>query len=446
MVENDTPEALALSTLCQRVTAALSLRPDLNNVWVTAETSDLRCHGGHCYMELIEKHDDGTPAAKCRAVIWSHTYKRLAPIFEAATGTPLRSDIKIMVRVSVNYHPVYGLSLVISDINPDYTVGDLVRRRNAIIAQLQRDGIYDLNKLLPWSKTPWRIAIISAANAAGYGDFIKQLHNNPYRLRFSTTLFAAAMQGERTAPSIIAALDAIMSNIENFDCVVIIRGGGAVADLAWFDDYDLASNVAQFPLPVIVGIGHERDINVLDYVANTSVKTPTAAAQFLIGRMADAYVNIVNLGNEILSTVKNILSAHKEQLAYCQGNLPAIATNVVTRNRQRLINAATITAGNAKAMTQRQHQRLDNIAEMTNTLSSNIIRRHQQRLTAIADMLEVLSPEATLRRGYTITRVDGHAVTDSTTIEPGSTITTQFATGPAITSTIKKTRTRKSDD
>ena len=408
-------EAITLLELNRRVARALTAAPGLSGIWVTGETSDLRVSGGHCYMELIQKDDAGVPVAKARAVIWASTYSFLAHRFETATGCRLRSDMKIMVRVNVNFHAVYGFSLVINDIDPDYTVGDLARKRNAIIAQLKKDGVYDLNRSLSWPMIPYRVAVISARGAAGYGDFIKHLHLNPQRLRFTTTLFEAAMQGERTAPSVIAALEAVMEDIESFDCVVIIRGGGAVADLAWFDDYELALNVASFPLPVIVGIGHERDITVLDYIANTRVKTPTAAAEMLIGHVGRAYTTMADTGKKILEAVKDNVASQKQHLAYCSGLLPALAMNVLERNRSRV---------SAEAV------------QSLSTATANVVDRHRRRLDALAELLEALSPEATLRRGYSITRVNGRAITDSSSITPQTVIVTQLAKGTPLVSVV----------
>lgn len=410
-----TGEALTLLDLTRRISRAVAATPGLTGVWVSGETSDLRVAGGHCYMEMIQKDDNGVPQAKARAVIWSSTYGVLARKFEEATGCALRSDMKILVCVNVNYHPVYGFSLVICDIDPDYTVGDLARRRNAIIMRLRKEGVYDLNRELPWADVPCRVAVISASGAAGYGDFIKHLHVNPLRLRFETTLFEAAMQGERTAPSVIAALEAVNSRIDDFDCVVIIRGGGAVADLAWFDDYELALNVAFFSLPVIVGIGHERDVTVLDYVANTRVKTPTAAAEVLLRRVGDAYARLVDTGQAILATVNANISAQKQHIAYFSGLLPALARNVTERNRQRVGQAA---------------------GESINAAVAHIAGLHRQRLEAMAELLEALSPEATLRRGYSITRIAGRAVTDSSGIPPHAVVETQLAAGKPLVSVV----------
>ncbi len=409
-------QSITLLELNRRVTSAIAVTPGLQGVWITAETSDLRSSGGHCYMELVQKDErTGTPLAKSRAVMWASSYQRLGAIFYAATGTRLRSDMKIMARVNANYHPVYGMSLVITDINPDYTVGDLARRRNEIIARLRAEGVFDMNRNLPWPQLPVRVAIVSARGAAGYGDFMKHLHGNPLRLRFHTELFEATMQGERTVPSVVAALEAIAARDGEFDCVVLIRGGGAVSDLASFDDYTLASNVAQFPLPVIVGIGHERDVTVLDYVANTRVKTPTAAAEALIGMASNAYERLRATGDAILTLVKDRIAGQRQQLAYYQGSIPALARSIVERNRQRLGPEIP--------------------AAITAAVRSTFARANE-RLGALGVLLDTLSPEATLRRGYTITRVDGHAVTAADPLDPGTVITTTFAGGRISKSTI----------
>lgn len=408
-------EPVSLSVLTGRVTRALAVAPGLNDVWIVAETSDLRCSGGHCYMELIEKDASGRPLAKCRAAIWASTYARLSAAFVSATGTTLRSDMKIMAKVNVSFHAVYGMCLVITDINPDYTVGDLARKRNAIIAQLKKDGVYDLNRSLPWVPVPNRVAIISAKGAAGFGDFMKHLHNNPLRLRFSTDLYEANLQGERTVPTVIAALEAIMECVDDYDCVVIIRGGGAVSDLSAFDDYSLAYHLAQFPLPVIVGIGHERDITVLDYVANKRVKTPTAAAELLLRMVGDAYGRVFDTGRSILDAVRAAVAGRRQQLAYCQGLLPVLSQNVIERNRRKVGAEAS---------------------RIISDSVTNVLARNKARLSALGELLDAISPEATLRRGYSITRIGGKAVTDSSSIAPGDVIETVFAKGPAVKSTV----------
>ena len=405
-------DAITLAQLSQRLSRALMSMPGLSDVWITAETSDLRSSGGHCYMELIQKDPDtGAVVARSRAVIWANAFARIGAEFFAATGSRLRSDMKIMARVSVNFHAAYGFSLIISDIDPAYTVGDLARRRNEILARLNEEGLADLNRSLPWPHTPCRIAIISAKGAAGYGDFVKHLHRNRQGLRFDTTLFTAALQGEHTSASVIAALENIMERVDDFDCVVIIRGGGAVSDLASFDDYELAANVAQFPLPIIVGIGHERDVTVLDFVANTRVKTPTAAAEFLISRMAEALQRLRDTGLDIMRAVTAQISARRHQLAYYSGNLPALVRNVLERNRQRTGEA---------------------VSQAIATLARNSLLRRRDRLNALGEILQALSPEATMRRGYSITRYNGRAITNGDTLPPGAFIETTFARGRII--------------
>lgn len=414
--------AISLEEFNKRLSGAINLAPGLDRVWITAETSDLRVAGGHCYMELIDKHPtSGIPRAKCRAVIWASNYARLGARFAAETGGRLRSDIKIMACVSANFHPVHGLTLVINDIDTAYTLGELERRRMLILDQLRQDGVLECNRQLPWPATCLRVAVISASGAAGYGDFIKQLYHNPSRLAFTTTLFQAVMQGERTSASIIAAMESIMEQLDAFDCVVLIRGGGAVSDLASFDDYELAFNIAQFPLPVIVGIGHERDVTVLDYVANTRVKTPTAAAEFLIARMTAVLDRLKNLGADILRTVTDTVGAQHRQLAYSAARLPLLARAVIENNRHRTGTHLD------QAITDAVH---------------NAVRRQKDRLNAHEALLDTLSPEATLRRGFSITRIDGHAVTSATKLTPNSTIDTLFADGSSAASKITQINTK----
>lgn len=407
----EAPQAVTLRDLTGRIGAVLATASGMAGVWVTAETSDLRVSGGHCYMELLQKDDRGAVVAKARAVIWASTYMRLAPYFQQHTGSRLASDMKVMVRVSVNFHNVYGLSLVIADINPTYTAGDLIRRRAEIVARLKADGIFDLNRTLPWPRPASRVAVISAAGAAGYGDFTKHLYSNGLRLRFSTELFEAPMQGERAPAGIIAALERIAERADEFDCVVIIRGGGAVSDLACFDHYELAANIAQFPLPVVVGIGHERDETVLDYVANARVKTPTAAAELLIAYLSENYEYLVGLARSILSVTSERLSGQHRQLEYYRGQLPALVRSSLRNARQRL-----------------EPLQLGRFAEAT----AIALELRRARLKALAEVLDALSPVATLKRGYTITRVDGRAVTDASSLAAGAVVTTTFARGAAV--------------
>ncbi len=407
--------AISLLELNTRISAALAANPQLNNVWVTGETSDLRCSGPHCYFELIEKNPEtGTPMARARATIWGSRYGRLNDTFRAATGSPLTSGIKVMVQASVSYHPVYGLSLNITDVNPEFTLGDLLRRRREMLARLEAEGILMLNRQLAMPIPAQRIAVISAAGAAGYGDFINQLYTNRACLRFATRLFPAVMQGESAPASIIAALEQVAQCDDEYDCVVIIRGGGATGDLACFDNYPLAANIAMFPLPVIIGIGHERDVTLLDYVAHLRVKTPTAAAEWLIGRGNEALDRVLSIGSAILEAASSRINSSHRRLATIAGQLAPTALNVLAQNRRRVDDHP--------------------VQLMAQSVDARIARQ-RDRLTAIGQLIDTLSPQATLRRGFSITRVDGHAVT-SADLPPGTKLTTTLATGE-ITSTVE---------
>lgn len=369
-------------------------------------------------MELIDKDPDtGAPRARARAAIWASRYGRLDALFRRDAGGPISSGIKVMVRATVTFHAVYGLSLTISDIDPSYTLGDLLRRRREMLARLQTEGIIDLNRSLGWPDVPSRVAVISAPGAAGYGDFINQLYTNRHCLRFSTTLFPAVMQGDKAVPSILDALGSIAAGQDRYDCVVIIRGGGATGDLAAFDNYELAANVAMFPLPIIVGIGHERDVTVLDYVAALRVKTPTAAAEWLIARGADALGRLHAAGSEILGLVSSRLRAEHRRLGVMTGEIPALCRACIGRERMR--------TGLQAADTLRQ-------------LVSALVQRQSDALKSVGTLLETLSPEATLRRGFSITRVDGHAVTDPDGVAPGTVIETTLAAGVMFSSKISE--------
>lgn len=307
------------------------------------------------------------------------------------------------------------MSLNITDVNPEYTLGDLVRRRMQMIAKLQQEGIIDLNRSLEWPSPVQRVAVISAAGAAGYGDFINQLYSNRYRLRFQTTLYPAVLQGEKAAPSIIRALEQIAASGEDYDCVVIIRGGGATGDLASFDNYELAANIAMFPLPVIIGIGHERDVTLLDYVAHTRVKTPTAAAELLVERGIAELDRVTGIGNAILDAVTGRLNAAHRQLENIAGQLPAIVEGVIAVNRQKVGPEADAALCQSVA---------------------NMLSRHTDRLQALGELLDTLSPEATLKRGFSITTVAGKALTDASRVGNGEVVETRLANGTIFSTVI----------
>lgn len=380
-------QALTLSQYNRLIVDAMQA-PALRARWVTAETVDVRRSGPHMYLELIEKDPSGATVARLGAAVWGSTLPRLDAIFYAATGARIATGMKVMVCLSATFHPLYGLRAVVTNINPEYTLGDLMRRRREILQRLAAEGVVDMNRSLQEPRPALRVAVVSARGAAGFGDFMHQLAGNGARLAFRVRLFEAIMQGDKAAPSIIAALERVAAEAADFDVVVIIRGGGATSDLATLDDYDLAANVAQFPLPVIVGVGHERDTTVLDAVAWLSVKTPTAAAEWLVGR-----------GKQELDLLRRL------------------ASDTVR------LSAAHVAGG---------MRRLDYIAGQLPQIVLGQLQRRRARLDALGEMMQALSPEATLRRGYSVLRVDGHAVTDAALLPPGTRVEATLARGRAV--------------
>lgn len=434
-----TSPALTLSQLNQRIGAAVN-QPALQNVWVVAELSDFRNNSGHAYMELIDKDSNtGSVKARLKAIIWASTLSRLSAEFYAATGSRLATGMSVMVCGSVTFHPAYGLSFLINAINPSYTMGEVERRRREIINRLTEEGVINLNRSIPWSPTPLRVAIVSAAGAAGYGDFMHQLYNNSRHLRFHTRLFPAVMQGDRTSPSIIAALDEIAGEYECWDCVVIIRGGGATSDLVSFDDYHLAANIAQFPLPVIIGIGHERDITVLDYVANMRMKTPTAAAEWLIDTCSRALDRLQQIAADILHAAGDKIAAMTTQLAYLESTLTLAPSSAMQRANAHINQCSASLSMTAQRRLAPEIARLDNKHTLLQTSLSALLTRQSTLLDSKESLLKALSPAATLARGYSITTIDGHALKSIDDLLPGATVTTTLASG-SFTSTITTTK------
>ena len=436
MAENGN-NAITLREFNNRIKRLLN-NPAVCNCWICADLSDVNVRGGHCYLELLEKDErTGATVAKMRGIIWANRFAYLRQKFVQVTGQDLRSGLKVMLEVSVNYHEQYGISLIITDIDPSYTLGDMERIRREILTRLKAEGIIDMNKQLEFPAVPQRIAIVSAAGAAGYGDFMNQLHHNAYGLQFYTCLFPAVMQGKETVPSVTAALDRINRHIDLFDCVVIIRGGGSTSDLNSFDDYNLAAHVAQFPLPVVVGIGHERDVTILDYVACRRVKTPTAAAELLIGCGVEALARIDELRETIVSIAREYITEAQLQMQYLTSTIPLVAGNIVERNRTRLQHIMQIVPLTAQSRIAQGNERLQFFLKQMQQASAQTIMREKMRLTAIYEKVQILSPQNTLRRGYSLTTVNGHAVTDASQLAAGDTITTHLANG-TVTSTINK--------
>lgn len=371
---------------------------------------------------------------KAGAVIWANLWPRFEAYFRQATGQVFTTGIKVMVRVSVSYHAVFGLTLTVSSVNPEYTMGDLMKRRKEILQRLEKEGILELNRQLAWPEPVQRIAVVSAPGAAGYGDFINQLMHNPRRLRFMCRLFPAVMQGERTASSVITALDNIAHSPEQWDCVVMIRGGGASSDLAAFDDYALAAAVARCPIPVIVGIGHERDVTVLDDVANMRVKTPTAAAEWLIKRNTELLDRLRSTVAAIMQTANDRIAGFRTHAAYLGGLIPALSTSTLSRAGKRLnTRSMTLASVSARRITPAL-ARLDSLSASLSTAARSIVDRNVMKLDNYRTLTEALAPEATLRRGYTITRINGKIVTSASQVPEGAVIITTTADG-SISST-----------
>lgn len=407
----------------------------VQSCWVTAETADLHVSRGHCYLELIQKNEAGDTVARLGAVIWASTFARLDAKFAAVTGSHLATGMKVMVLVNANFHEQYGLKAVINDISPEFTLGDMARIRQEIIARLTQEGIINMNRELPWGLAPQRIAVISSNGAAGYGDFMKQLHHNTYGLKFYTCLFEAAMQGTSTVPSVIAALDRIAAVEDYFDCVVIIRGGGATSDLNWFDSYELGANIAQFPLPVITGIGHDRDVTIPDMVSKLHVKTPTAAAEFLVQCGAAQLERLNLLATAVVDSAREAVAHSREQLAYYGNYLPMTAMKIVETSGLRLNSLAQAIPLVGKSRISSETNRLAHNVDVMKAAVARAMERERMRINALTDKVQLLSPQNTLNRGYSLTTLNGHVVTQAQQLKPGDTLVTILKDG-SISSTV----------
>lgn len=400
--------------------------------WVRAETSDVHINSasGHCYLEFIEKDTQSNQIiAKARGAIWAKTFRMLKPYFEMETGQHFTSGLKVLVRVNIDFHEVYGFNLNVVDIDPSYTLGDLVRKRQEIIRQLQEEGVFTLNKELSLPALPQRIAVITSPTAAGYEDFINQLFYNKAGYPFYVKLFPALMQGEKTEESIIAALERIDSHRELFDAVVIIRGGGATSDLNSFDSYLLAANCAQFPLPIITGIGHERDDTIIDLVAHTRLKTPTAVAAFLINCMDQAAEQLNLLQQALCTDTLSILQEKKQTLQRIGTLLPATVNNRIERNRSALNLLAsklpTITSG----LLERNKNQLELMHQRIHTAISSRLLKESRFIELQEQFIRMASPDYILKRGYSLTLRDGKILKSAKAVKSGDHLTTRFSDG-----------------
>ncbi|HPO67594.1 MAG TPA: exodeoxyribonuclease VII large subunit [Paludibacteraceae bacterium] len=399
---------ITLVELTEQIQETININFD-QPVWVEAEISELRENpSGHCYLDLIEKEKNSDVLlARIKANCWAPVYRILKPYFENTTGQPLRSGLKILISVTVDYHPLYGISLTIHDIEPSFTIGELALRRMEIIRQLEEEGIADMNKQLPFPLLPQRLAVISSPTAAGYGDFCDQLKNNPYSFVFHTKLFPAIMQGEQAANSIISALEKIYQYVDLFDLVVIIRGGGATADLSCFDSYELALHCAQFPLPILTGIGHQRDISILDMMAHTSLKTPTAVADFLISNLQEAENQLKNLISNISFFAKQKVEMGKNTLNITRFQLKqTLKTWLIQKNHEL----------------EKEKNRLKNAIHFA-------LAKEQNKLGMYEKIIQTHSPAFLLKYGYTITTLKGQKITSVEQVKKGDCIQTYVIDG-----------------
>lgn len=400
--------------------------------WVAAELAEVRESAGHCYMSLVEKDDNSnTPVARASAKCWRNAWLPIRHNFERMTQERLRPGMKVLLLVHADFHEAYGFSWIVTDIDPTFTLGDMALRRQETIRRLKEEGVFDLNKQLEMPLFAQNIAVITSSTAAGYGDFCSQLAANQYNFKFKTTLFQAVMQGEAAESSIIEALNRVNDEADLFDCVVITRGGGAVSDLSCFDSLVLAENIANFPLPVITGIGHERDESVADMVAHTRVKTPTAAAVLLTDHLKLVSDRIDTARDAIIYNVKSRMDAERMRLSHLSTAIPLQFSLVKSRQQQRL---DTLSGRMRLTLTRRladAHRRLDMLSAAIMPSAMSLLTAERHRMEMLSQRAQALDPSLLLSRGYSITTLNGRAVTSSAQLKDGDVIETRFLRGKA---------------
>lgn len=409
--------------------------------WVEAELADATERRGHLYLDLVQKDEhSATPIARASARCWASVWASVRPRFERTTRQRLTAGMKVLLRVYPQFHQAYGFSWIVTDIDPTYTLGDMQRQRQEIIDRLKRDGVFDMQRELTLPMFCQRIAVISSATAAGFGDFCNHLQHNDYGFHFAVELFPAIMQGEQVEPTVISALDSINSRIDDFDCVVIIRGGGATVDMSGFNTLLLAENVANFPLPIITGIGHDRDESIIDMISFMQVKTPTAAAAFLIERL-------LNVSERITAATSSITRCVQEKLEYERIRLTALSTRIpilfsLTKTRQlSIIDSLTqrMTAAVQQDIRQRQHQ-LQIAAQRLAPATQRTMQQEQHRLQMLTQRTAALDPAAILRRGFSMTLCNGRFVTDASQMKNGDIMETRLANGTVLSRVIPADR------
>lgn len=437
-------EHLSLLELNQLIKQALSaqLQP---TYWVVAEIGELRvAQNGHCYLDLVDKGDDRL-LAKVRATIWSYTFRTLRGWFEATTGEALRPGLKILAQVEVKFHELYGLSVNVKDIDAQYTLGERARRRQQVVQQLIDDGVYEMNKGLSLPTVPQRIAVISSPTAAGLGDFMDQLAHNRGGYRFDVRLFKASMQGDGAAESIIGALlevHRLEQTGSPYDVVVIIRGGGAQVDLDCFDTYELATHIAQFPLPVITGIGHERDETVADLVAHTKMKTPTAVAEFLINGITTFDEQLASSWQRIANRAEQLLREHTYRIDSLQTTVKYSVSSQVQQQRQQLTQHQERLQYASQRLLRQQREDLTRQPELLRARVNDQLHRWQQQLATQEKVASLINPASILRRGFTQTYVNGKPLSQVKRVAAGDTLRT-LTHDREYTSTVQQHQLRK---
>ena len=445
-------ESVSLAQLVSDVKITLQSRYEAP-VWVVAEISEMNINrSGHCYLELIEKDTISDKAiAKCRATIWAFAFRTIKAYFETTTSETLRAGLKVLIKASVEFHEVYGFSLNVQDIDPQYTLGDMARKKAQIIKQLDDEGVVEMNKSLPFPFVPQRIAVISSETAAGFGDFENQLLNNTFGYSFNTRLFPAVMQGEKAPESIIYAFEAIFNSIGDFDVVVLMRGGGSKSDLSCFDDYDLAYLITQFPLPVLTGIGHERDDTISDKVAHTKLKTPTAVAEFLIGKVAEFDSRLDDLGQLAVDLANELFDKNEQLLDKLSHRLQYSSVELLQSNEEQLIWAKSKLLNGVKQLQINKHIQLNNFIQSIKVIAKSALNheermceirnqrlekwinsyfgRKERRLSFFVEKVELLNPQRVLERGFAMVTHNGKLVKDSNRLNVGDAITVKLAKG-----------------
>lgn len=398
-------------------------------VWVTAEIADLRCdQSGHCYLELVEKRD-GELKARVRGTIWASVYPAILASFTALTGQPLQRGMEILAFARVRFHPVYGLSLDIRDIDPRYSLGAMMRHRKEVLLRLAQEGVLERNHRLPFPPVPQRIAVLSSPYAAGFEDFMTHLVENPHGFRFFVELFPIFVQGEDVEASILSALQEVEKRLTDFDVLVILRGGGAQSDLHWFDSYTLGRAIATFPLPVLVGIGHQRDETVLDVVAHSSLKTPTAVADFLVERMWAFDSALLRTMEALQAILEDILGKQRRELSALFETFERATQFLLHRTLERVTWLSLSVQTHTERILERNRTELERTWEAHGTALYRILEVHAASLERAIQAIELLDPQNILKRGYTLTLKDGKIVHHAGDCHVGDTIETWFVDG-----------------